>query len=137
MADGMLRCAQYAANIEALGAESTLRPVCGPHYSGVESPFAELLQVSKWSTDVRQRLASFGETGVPVREFLFGAALDQLDKLQAMGGQTDFPLLSATLGKFPDGDDTLVERRGSSTPNSSDQMRSLQLWIGSNGISPP
>ncbi len=107
MADGMLRCAQYAANIEALGAESTLRPVCGPHYSGVESPFAELLQVSKWSTDVRQRLASFGETGVPVREFLFGAALDQLDKLQAMGGQTDFPLLSATLGKFPDGDDTL------------------------------
>jgi very-short-patch-repair endonuclease len=107
MADGMLRCAQYVASIEALAADSTLKSVCGPHYSGVETPFAELLRVSNWGTDVRQRLASFGETGIAVREFLFGATVDELDKVQAIGSQTDLPLLSTTVGKFPDGDDTL------------------------------
>ena len=105
MAEGLLRCAQYLADAEALAADPILKSVCGPHYAGAETPFAELLEVSTWGTDVRQRLASFGETGFLVREFLFGATVDQLDKLRAIGEQATVDLLTTALGKFSEGDD--------------------------------
>ena len=97
MADGLLRCAQYLADAEALVANPTLKSVCGPHYSGIETPFAELVEVSTWVTDVRQRLAPFGETGLVVREFLFGATVDQLDKLQGIAAQVSFASLTAAI----------------------------------------
>jgi very-short-patch-repair endonuclease len=106
MADGLLRCAQYLADAEALAANPILKSVCGSHFSGVETPFAELVEASTWGTDVRQRLASFGETGLVVRDFLFGATVDQLDKLQGISAQVSFASLTAALGKFSDGDTT-------------------------------
>jgi very-short-patch-repair endonuclease len=106
IADGLLRCAQYLADAEALTADPTLKSVCGLHYSGVDTSFAELVEVSTWGTDVRQRLASFGDTGLVVRDFLFGATVDQLDKLQGISGQMDFTSLTAALGKFSEGDAT-------------------------------
>lgn len=109
MADGLLRCAQYLADAVALTANCTLKSVCGPHYVGLETPLAELVEVSAWGTDVRQRLASFGETGLIVREFLFTATVDQLDKLLAFREQAAFTLLTRALGKFSEGDATWKE----------------------------
>lgn len=106
MADGLLRCAQYLADAEALASNPILKSVCGPHYSGVETPFADLVEVSTWGTDVRRRLAPFGETGLVVRKFLFGATVDQLDKLQGIAAQESFASLTAALGKFAGGDTT-------------------------------
>jgi very-short-patch-repair endonuclease len=107
MADGLLRCAQYLADAEALAADPMLKAVCGPHYSGVETPFAELVEVSTWGSDVRQRLAPFGEPGIAVRDFLFGASVDQLDKLQGIAAHASFASLTAALGSFSEGDTTL------------------------------
>lgn len=117
VADGLLRCAQYLADTEALATNPILRSVCGPHYAGLETPFAQLLEVSMWGTDVRQRLASFGATGLLVREFLFSATLDQLDGLHAIGEQAGFTFLTTALGKCSEGDESLwseqVERQRS------------------------
>ncbi len=106
MADGLLRCAQYLADAEALAADPILKSVCEPHYSGVETPFAELVEVSTWGTDVRQRLASFGETGLVVRDFLFGATVDQLEKLGGISAQVSFASLTTALCRFAEGDAT-------------------------------
>jgi very-short-patch-repair endonuclease len=106
MAEGLLRCAQYLAHAEALESDAVLKSVCGPHYSGLETALADLVEVSNWATEVRQRLASFGQTGVLVRDVLFGATVDQLDRLFAIRGEVDFPPLSTALGSFPEGDTT-------------------------------
>jgi hypothetical protein len=107
MADGLLRCAEYLADADAFSADPLLRSLYRQDYSDLESPFAELLQVSNWCADVRQRLAVFGETSVPVRGFLFGASIDQFDSLLAIREHPDFGSLSETLGRFPEGDTTL------------------------------
>lgn len=107
MADGLLSCAQYLSEAEAFAANLLFKSVCGTHFSGIETPFEELVETSTWGTDVRQRLASYGETGLSVREFLFGATIDQLDKLVATARHKDFAFMTAALAKFSEGDTTL------------------------------
>lgn len=97
MADGLLRCAGYLADSEVLSANSVVKSVCGSQYAGLETPFPELLEVSRWGTDVRQRLSSYGDTGALVRDFLFGATNDQLDRLLALREQLAFASLTTVL----------------------------------------
>lgn len=107
MSDALLQCAQYLSDSDALSSNPVLRSICGPQFSGFETPFTELLEVSMWGTEVHQRLTPFGATGFLVRDFLFGATTDQLDKLSSIGQQRAFAELEAVLGKFSKDDTTL------------------------------
>jgi very-short-patch-repair endonuclease len=104
MADALLRCDQYLADSQALASDPVLKSVCGSQFAGVETPFSELVEVSNWGTAVRQRLARFGETGLLVRDFLFGATTDQLDKLSSIGQQRAFAGLLTALDRFSEDD---------------------------------
>lgn len=84
MADGLLRCAQYLAEAETLAGDSALAAICGKQFAGAETPFMDLVEISRWATGVRQRLAAFGETGLQIRDFLFCGTIDQLDRLTAL-----------------------------------------------------
>jgi hypothetical protein len=93
MADSLLRCAQYLTDVEKLNLNSELKIICGTHFAGLETPFAELVEVAHWADEVRKQIASFGETGLRIRDFLFTGTLDQLDTLAALSQQTAFALL--------------------------------------------
>jgi very-short-patch-repair endonuclease len=107
MADGLLRCAGYLADIGTLEANSALKSICGPHYAGLDTPFAELAAVSSWGSDVRQRLALFGDTGFAIRDFLFTANIDQFDRLLALREHAAFEPLTEALRKFVQEDSIL------------------------------
>jgi len=103
-ADGLLRCASYLAEMQALVSNTSLRSACGQYFSEFESPFGELLQVSEWGTSVRQRLASFGDAGLTLRSLLFDGAADQLDRLLAYREQPPFAALGTVLSNFREAD---------------------------------
>ncbi len=86
--------------------DSSLKSICGPQFVGLETPIPELVEVAEWGIHARQRLASLGESGLRVREFLFAATIDQLDRLDALGGQAAFSSLAAALTKFSEEEGT-------------------------------
>jgi hypothetical protein len=99
MATGLLGCGQYLADVDTLLANSTLRSICGTWFEGLNTPFAELMELSTWAIDVRQRLAAFGETGLSMHNFLFSATLAQLDRLHAAAQHNAFASITTILGK--------------------------------------
>ncbi|MFB3814040.1 MAG: DUF4011 domain-containing protein [Terriglobales bacterium] len=105
IAADLLGCAQYLADIATFASSSTLRGVCGLLFASLDTPFAELLELSSWATDVRQRLAPFGDTGVMIQNFLFTATPVQLDRLLAARDQNTFSTLMSILGNTAAGDD--------------------------------
>ncbi|MFZ0661580.1 MAG: hypothetical protein WAM66_02720, partial [Acidobacteriaceae bacterium] len=104
IADGLLRCAQYLADVETLTGNSALVSICGSHFSGTETPFADLVEVARWASVVRQRLATFGEMGLEVRESLFCGTPDQLDRLAALREHPALTSLTTVLGKITEHD---------------------------------
>lgn len=107
MADDLLRCAQYLADAEAFRANATIRVICGAHYAELETPFAEIIKIAHWATETRQKLASFGEPGILVRDFLFNASANQLDQFRALHARDLFDSLREVLGKNLGKDDLL------------------------------
>ncbi|HEU5232236.1 MAG TPA: DUF4011 domain-containing protein [Terriglobales bacterium] len=98
IANDLLACSQYLADLDAFASSPVLRPICGEWFAGLETPFSELLELSNWATEVRHRLAGFGEIGASIQEFLFTATVPQLDRLAAMREQSAFSSLNAILG---------------------------------------
>ncbi len=107
IAEGLLRCAEYLADVEALGANSTLRSICGQHFNGLDTPFTELSEVANWAAAVSQRLASFGDAGLALRKILFRGMADQLDRFLAFREQSMFEFLLIVLSSVPNGDERL------------------------------
>ncbi len=110
IADGLLRCAQHLTDLQAFASDDKLSSVCGALFAGLETPFAEILEVSRWATDVQQRLAAFGETGAAIQNFLFAAPITQLDRVLATKDQHAFSQLTSVLGNTsPDYDATWTD----------------------------
>jgi hypothetical protein len=95
MANGLLGCGQFLADLDAFVSSTAFRPICGEWFAGLETPFSELLEVSNWATDVRQRLAAFGDTGLTIQNFLFTGNIAQLDRFAAMREQSALSSLNA------------------------------------------
>src|SRR5579884_1336260 len=114
MANGLLECAQYLTDVDTFASSKTLGDVCGALFAGLDTPLPELLVVSNWATDVRQRLAAFGDAGIAIQNFLFTAVPAQLDRLLAARDQSGFSTLTGILGNASAGDNAswseIVER---------------------------
>jgi very-short-patch-repair endonuclease/KaiC/GvpD/RAD55 family RecA-like ATPase len=104
MANGLLECAQYLTDVDTFASSKTLGEVCGALFAGLDTPLPELLAVSNWATDVRQRLAAFGDAGIPIQNFLFTAVPAQLDRLLAARDQSGFSALTGVLDNTSAGD---------------------------------
>lgn len=46
MANGLLGCGQFLADLDAFGSSTAFRPICEKWFAGLETPFSELLDVS-------------------------------------------------------------------------------------------
>ncbi len=104
MAAGLLRCAQYLTDSEAFIQNSELKMTCGVQFAGLETQFDELLNVAEWADEVRKAMAIFSTPGIRLRDFLFNAEPDQLEKLAAIGRQSSFSSLTGLLEAIIDDD---------------------------------
>ena len=97
MAIRLLQCAQYALDLDALEKDSKLQRVCGDLFAGIETPLSSLAEVSAWAAQTRVRLCQLGRASVAVRELLFTATSDELEKLLSFEEHGQFAALLRTL----------------------------------------
>lgn len=108
LAEQLLRWSRFLKDEEEFNGDEAIRSLLGEHFRGLDSPFAQMLELSDWAATTRAGLATWGNAGVKVLDLLFCGNVQRLDSLLA-GAQTDsFAALSrVTSAASPCDADTL------------------------------